>query len=124
MIMISFTGAPSAVYRRPDRCAAAGTLRLAAIRPWRRVPLILVLALALWLPESPRFLARRQNLSPTHAARCAASTRPTEAAVDVAQGKPPGCLSHGYAPQTILLWIIYFCSPLNLFLFATGCRRC
>jgi AAHS family 4-hydroxybenzoate transporter-like MFS transporter len=39
--------------------------------------------------------------------------------VDVAQGNPVGMLfSHGYALQTILLWIIFFCSLMNLFLFA------
>ena len=40
-------------------------------------------------------------------------------AVDVAQGNPVAMLfSEGYALQTVLLWIIYFCSLLNLFLFA------
>jgi MFS transporter, AAHS family, 4-hydroxybenzoate transporter len=39
--------------------------------------------------------------------------------VDVAQGNPVVMLfSQGYALQTVLLWIIYFCSLMNLFLFA------
>jgi MFS family permease len=39
-------------------------------------------------------------------------------AVDVAQGNPIAMLfSEGYALQTTLLWIIFFCSLLNLFLF-------
>ena len=39
--------------------------------------------------------------------------------VDVAQGNPVRLLfSEGYALQTVLLWIIYFCSLMNLFLFA------
>jgi AAHS family 4-hydroxybenzoate transporter-like MFS transporter len=39
-------------------------------------------------------------------------------AVDVAQGNPITMLfGEGYALQTILLWIIFFCSLMNLFLF-------
>jgi MFS transporter, AAHS family, 4-hydroxybenzoate transporter len=84
-------------------------------------PLVLVLALALWLPESPRFLARKQTLSPSQAALLhRLDIAPTQDhAVDVAQGNPVRLLfSEGYALQTVLLWIIYFCSLLNLFLFA------
>ena len=40
-------------------------------------------------------------------------------AVDVARGNPIRMLfGRGYALQTVLLWIIFFCSLLNLFLFA------
>ena len=89
-------------------------------------PLALVVALALWLPESPRFLARRDNLSPKHAdllrrldIRPAASDAIDVAPLDVARGNPVLMLfSQGYALQTVLLWVIYFCSLLNLFLFA------
>jgi AAHS family 4-hydroxybenzoate transporter-like MFS transporter len=84
-------------------------------------PLVLVAALALWLPESPRFLARRKDLTARHAAVLQrldivpAASGP----VDVAQGNPVGMLfSQGYALQTVLLWVIYFCSLMNLFLFA------
>jgi AAHS family 4-hydroxybenzoate transporter-like MFS transporter len=84
-------------------------------------PLLLVAALALWLPESPRFLARKQDLSPRHSEvlqRLDIAPAPGSA-VDVAQGNPVAMLfSQGYALQTILLWIIYFCSLMNLFLFA------
>jgi MFS transporter, AAHS family, 4-hydroxybenzoate transporter len=123
MIMISFTGAPLGGFVGGQIVAL-----LLAHYDWPVIfvlggvfPLLLVLALALWLPESPRFLARRQNLSPSHAAVLRRlDIAPTEAgAVDVAQGNPVRMLfSHGYALQTILLWIIYFCSLLNLFLFA------
>jgi MFS transporter, AAHS family, 4-hydroxybenzoate transporter len=84
-------------------------------------PLVLVVALALFLPESPRFLAARQTLSPRHTAllerlEIAPAGRD---AVDVARGNPIWMLfGQGYALQTVLLWIIYFCSLLNLFLFA------
>jgi AAHS family 4-hydroxybenzoate transporter-like MFS transporter len=84
-------------------------------------PLVLVLALALWLPESPRFLAARQTLSPRDAAllRRLDITPERNDAVDVARGNPVRMLfSQGYALQTVLLWVVYFCSLLNLFLFA------
>jgi AAHS family 4-hydroxybenzoate transporter-like MFS transporter len=84
-------------------------------------PLVLVAVLARYLPESPRFLAARQTLSPRHAAvlqRLDIAPAGREA-VDVARSNPIMMLfSRGYALQTILLWIVYFCSLLNLFLFA------
>jgi AAHS family 4-hydroxybenzoate transporter-like MFS transporter len=122
MIMISFTGAPLGGFVGGQIVAL-----LLAHYEWPVIfllggifPLILVLALAVWLPESPRFLARRQDLSPGHAAVLRRlDIAPQAGPVDVAQGNPVGMLfSHGYALQTILLWIIYFCSLLNLFLFA------
>jgi AAHS family 4-hydroxybenzoate transporter-like MFS transporter len=84
-------------------------------------PLMLVVVLALWLPESPRFLAARQTLSTRHAVllqrlNIAPASRD---AVDIARGNPVWMLfGQGYARQTALLWIVYFCSLLNLFLFA------
>src|SRR5271169_1716731 len=123
MIMATFTGAPIGGFVGGQIVAL-----LLAHYDWPVIfilggvfPLILVLALALWLPESPRFLARKQNLSPSHAAVLRRlDIAPTHAgAVDVAQGNPVRMLfSQGYALQTVLLWIIYFCSLLNLFLFA------
>src|SRR6202035_3064515 len=39
--------------------------------------------------------------------------------VDVARGNPVKMLfGRGYALQTVLLWIMFFCSLMNLFLFA------
>ncbi len=68
----------------------------------------------------PRFLAHKANPS----AREAALLRRLDIEpgqghyVDVAQGNPVGMLfSRGYALQTVLMWIIFFCSLLNLFLF-------
>jgi AAHS family 4-hydroxybenzoate transporter-like MFS transporter len=84
-------------------------------------PLLLVVVLALWLPESPRFLAARQTLSPRHAAvlQRLEITPAGSDAVDIARGNPTWMVfGHGYARQTVLLWTIYFCSLLNLFLFA------
>jgi MFS family permease len=123
MIMVTFTGAPLGGFLGGQIVAL-----LLAHYDWPVIfilggvfPLVLVLALALWLPESPRFLARKQNLSPRQAALLhRLDIAPTQDhAVDVAQGNPVRLLfSEGYALQTVLLWIIYFCSLLNLFLFA------
>jgi AAHS family 4-hydroxybenzoate transporter-like MFS transporter len=123
MIMATFTGAPLGGF--------LGGQIVAALLPsfgWPVIfviggafPLALVVALALWLPESPRFLAARHSLSPRHAAllqRLDIAPAPGEA-VDIAAGNPIRMLfSDGYALQTVLLWIVYFCSLLNLFLFA------
>jgi len=123
MIMASFTGAPLGGF--------LGGQIVALLLPhygWPMIfilggvfPLVLVLMLAIWLPESPRFLATRMTLSPRDAAllrRLEITPTPGEA-VDVARGNPIGMLfSEGYALQTVLLWVIYFCSLLNLFLFA------
>ena len=77
----------------------------------------------MWLPESPRFLARKSKLSPRQAALLQRlDIAPGQAAlerVDLANGNPIAMLfGRGYALQTVLLWIIFFCSLMNLFLFA------
>ena len=123
MIMVTFTGAPIGGFIGGQIVAL-----LLAHFDWPVIfvlgavfPLLLVPALALWLPESPRFLAARQNLSSRHAAVLRRlDIAPTESAtVDLAQGNPVSMLfGNGYALQTILLWIIFFCSLMNLFLFA------
>ncbi len=123
MIMASFTGAPLGGF--------LGGQIVALMLPhfgWQSIfilggafPLLLVPALALWLPESPRFLARKQSLSSrqTDLLRRLDIDHAARHAVDVAQGNPVRMLfSDGYALQTILLWIVYFCSLMNLFLFA------
>jgi AAHS family 4-hydroxybenzoate transporter-like MFS transporter len=124
MIMASFTGAPIGGFVGGQIVAA-----LLVHHEWPVIfilggafPLVLVLALALWLPESPRFLARQPTLSARHAALLRRlEIAPTHGhAVDVAEsgGLVRMLFSDGYALQTILLWILYFCSLLNLFLFA------
>jgi AAHS family 4-hydroxybenzoate transporter-like MFS transporter len=125
MIMASFTGAPLGGF--------VGGQIVALLLPyfgWQAIfilggifPLVLVPALALWLPESPRFLAARQNLSPRHVEVLRrleiAPDKPGHHPVDVARGNPVKMLfGRGYALQTILLWVVYFCSLMNLFLFA------
>jgi AAHS family 4-hydroxybenzoate transporter-like MFS transporter len=123
MIMATFTGAPLGGF--------LGGQIVALLLPhygWPVIfllggafPLVLVLALAKWLPESPRFLAARRTLSPRDVAllRRLDIEPEAEQPVDVAKGNPVWMLfSEGYALQTVLLWIIFFCSLLNVFLFA------
>jgi AAHS family 4-hydroxybenzoate transporter-like MFS transporter len=124
MIMASFTGAPFGGFL----CGQLAGLLLPTFG-WPSiflvggvVPLLMVIALALWLPESPRFLAAKENLSPRQAALLQRlDIVPGLAAakgLDVARGNPIKMLfGKGYALQTVLLWIIFACSLMNLFLF-------
>ena len=125
MIMASFTGAPLGGF--------LGGQLVALLLPnfgWPVIfilgglfPLALVATLLVWLPESPRFLLMRGNLSARDEALLqrleVASAQGETHALDIARGNPILMLfSKGYALQTILMWIIYFCSLMNLFLFA------
>jgi AAHS family 4-hydroxybenzoate transporter-like MFS transporter len=124
MIMASFTGAPIGGF--------VGGQIVAVLLPyfgWPVIfvlggvfPLVLVFVLAIWLPESPRFLARKTNLSAREAVLLRRlEITPGQGAIhpiDIAEGNPIKLLfGEGYALQTILLWIIFFCSLMNLFLF-------
>jgi AAHS family 4-hydroxybenzoate transporter-like MFS transporter len=122
MIMATFTGAPLGGFLGGQIVAL-----LLAELGWRMIfvlggmlPLALLPVLVLWLPESPRFLAARQNLSPRNAALLRRlDIASVSDAVDVARSNPIRMLfGRDYALQTVLLWIIFFCSLLNLFLFA------
>ena len=125
MIMLTFTGAPLGGFL--GGLLVSGLLAEGFGWPIIFViggvfPLILLAITTLWLPESPRFLAARANLGPRHHAllqRLAITPSAEQAyAVDVARGNPIRMLfGEGYALQTTLLWIIFFCSLLNLFLF-------
>jgi AAHS family 4-hydroxybenzoate transporter-like MFS transporter len=125
MIMLTFTGAPIGSF--------VGGLVVSYLLiqgfGWPMIyiiggafPLVLLAVSVLWLPESPRLLATRARLAPHHHAllrRLDIAHAPGEAqGLDVAQGNPIALLfGKGYALQTTLLWIIFFCSLLNLFLF-------
>jgi MFS transporter, AAHS family, 4-hydroxybenzoate transporter len=125
MIMVCFTGAPAGGFIGGQIVA----LLLHQGFGWQIIfilgaafPLALLLIMALFLPESPRFLARRANLSARQRALLArldiAPDATDAAAVDIARGNPIAMLfGEGYALSTILLWIIFFCSLLNLYLF-------
>jgi AAHS family 4-hydroxybenzoate transporter-like MFS transporter len=125
MIMLTFTGAPVGGFIG----GLVVSLLLHEGFGWPIIfviggvfPLLLLAITALWLPESPRFLAARVRLAPRHHAllqRLAIVHSTGEAhLIDVARGNPIRMLfGDGYALQTTLLWIIFFCSLLNLFLF-------
>jgi MFS transporter, AAHS family, 4-hydroxybenzoate transporter len=125
VIMATFTGAPLGGFL----CGQAAGLLLPSFG-WPSifivggiVPLLMVPALAIWLPESPRFLAAKGKLSPRESALMArlgiAPGQTARNALDLADRNPIAMLfGKGYAMQTVLLWIIFFCSLMNLFLFA------
>jgi len=125
MIMASFTGAPFGGFL----CGQAAGLLLPTLG-WPSVfalggvvPLAMLPILWKWLPESPRFLATKDNLSPRQAALLrelgVAPGQTGAGQVDIARGNPVKMLfGEGYALQTALLSVIFFCSLLNLFLFA------
>jgi len=124
MIMVTFTGAPIGGF-------LGGLIVAALLRhyTWPVIfvlggafPLVLLVVMALWLPESPRFLARKPNLSPRHQALLArldiTQAQGGAHPVDIAAENPVKLLfGPVYALQTVLLWIIFFCSLLNLYLF-------
>ncbi|HJU19066.1 MAG TPA: MFS transporter [Stellaceae bacterium] len=125
MIMVTFTGAPLGGF-------VGGQIVAALLRHgfgWPVIfviggifPLVLVLVMALFLPESPRFLAAKANLAPRHQALLQrldiAPGQGGLSAVDVARANTVKMLfSEGYALPTVLLWIIFFCSLVDLYLF-------
>jgi AAHS family 4-hydroxybenzoate transporter-like MFS transporter len=126
MIMASFTGAPIGGFLGGQIVA----LLLHREFGWPVVfligggfPLLLVLVIAAWLPESPRFLAARASPAPRDRALLQSlGIAPGQSqghAIDLAHGNPIKMLfGEGYALQTLLLWLIFFSSLLNLFLFA------
>jgi MFS transporter, AAHS family, 4-hydroxybenzoate transporter len=124
MIMICFTGAPFGSFVGGQIVA----LLLHQGFGWPIIfvlgglfPLVLLVLAAVFLPESPRFLATRPRLSPRQAtllSRLGVTHEPGARHVDVAAGNTVAMLfSEGYALRTILLWIIFFCSLLDLYLF-------
>ncbi|HZT89137.1 MAG TPA: MFS transporter [Stellaceae bacterium] len=124
IIMATFTGAPLGGFL----CGQVAGLLLPHFG-WPSiffvggaVPMVLVPILAIWLPESPRFLAAKARLGNRDKALLARlEIAPGEGAarVDLAAGNPIKMLfGEGYALQTVLLWVVFFCSLMNLFLFA------
>jgi AAHS family 4-hydroxybenzoate transporter-like MFS transporter len=125
LIMATFTGAPVGGFLGGQLVA----LLLHEGFAWPVIfliggafPLVLVVVIALWLPESPRFLAARADLAPRDRALLQrlniAPGQIERHTIDLAQGNPIKMLfSEGYALQTLLLWVIFFSSLLNLFLF-------
>jgi AAHS family 4-hydroxybenzoate transporter-like MFS transporter len=84
------------------------------------LPLALIPVQLIWLPESPRFLLRRGNVS-RDAQRVfrTLNIEPTTRghAVDVATGNPvAGLFRDGLAPTTLLVWMLFFANLLSMFL--------
>jgi MFS transporter, AAHS family, 4-hydroxybenzoate transporter len=125
MIMLTFTGAPVGGFI--GGLVVSYLLHLGFGWPVIFIvggafPLLLWLISALWLPESPRILATRTHLAPGHRALLQqfdiAPAPAAGPAPDLGGGSPIAMLfGPGFALQTTLLWIIFFCSLLNLFLF-------
>ena len=125
MIMVTFTGAPLGGFLGGQ--VVAWLLHLGFDWPiifliGGAFPLVLLLITALWLPESPRFLAASQNLAPRHRTLLArlgiAPGQVERHTIDLAHGNPVKMLfGKGYALQTVLLWVIFFCSLLTLYLY-------
>ena len=125
MIMLTFTGAPLGGF--VGGLVISSLLGLGYSWPIIYIiggvfPLGLIAISAVWLPELPRLLAARASLEPRHHTllqQLDIAHSPGEAhVIDIAQGNPIRLLfGDGFALQTILLWIIFFCSLLNLFLF-------
>ena len=125
MIMVTFTGAPLGGFLGGQ--LVAWLLYLGFDWPvifliGGAFPLGLLVIVALWLPESPRFLAASNNLAPRHLALLArlgiTPGQVEQQAIDLARGNPIKMLfGEGYALQTVLLWIVFFCSLVNLYLF-------
>jgi MFS transporter, AAHS family, 4-hydroxybenzoate transporter len=123
MILITFTGAPLGTFIGGQIVALLLHLGFG----WQSIfylggafPLALVLVMALWLPESPRMLAARATLAPRHRAVLEYFNieHGSSQSLDVARSNPVKMLfGEGYALQTLLLWVIFFCSLINLFLF-------
>jgi MFS transporter, AAHS family, 4-hydroxybenzoate transporter len=125
MIMVTFTGAPIGGFVGGQ--IVAWLLHQGFGWPVIFViggvfPLVLLVVMALWLPESPRFLAAQASLAPRHRALLQRlGIAPGELGghrVDIARENPVKMLfGEGYALQTVLFWIIFFCSLVNLYLF-------
>jgi MFS transporter, AAHS family, 4-hydroxybenzoate transporter len=125
MIMVTFTGAPLGGFLGGQ--VVALLLHLGFGWPVIFIiggvfPLVLILVMLLWLPESPRFLAGNANLSERQQALLQrldiVPGQEAASGLDLARGNPVKMLfGEGYALPTVLLWIIFFCSLVNLYLF-------
>ena len=121
-VMIVFTGAPLGGF-------AGGMLvsRLLPIYGWPSIfwvggimPLVLVPIVLAWLPESPRFLLAKGHLSESAAKlmrQLGIDLDTPRHHVDVGSGNPvSGLFRDGLAATTILIWIMFFCNLLSMYL--------
>jgi AAHS family 4-hydroxybenzoate transporter-like MFS transporter len=121
-IMIMFTGAPLGGF-------AGGMLasRLLPIYGWTSIfwiggilPLVLIPVALLWLPESPRFLLAKGRLNANGERlirQLGISLDTPRQDVDVARGNPvAGLFRDGLTATTILIWLMFFCNLLSMYL--------
>ena len=125
LILVSFTGAPLGSFLGGQIVA----LLLHEGFGWQSIfylggafPLVLLLVIALFLPESPRHLARKAKLGPRQQALLSRLGIDPNAADTLSIGavrvNPVKALfADGYALQTVLMWIIFFCGLIDLYLF-------
>jgi AAHS family 4-hydroxybenzoate transporter-like MFS transporter len=125
MIMLTVTGAPFGGFVGGQLAA----LLLGQGFDWQMIfiigglfPLALLLIATAWLPESPRFLARRAELNREQWQLLKnlgiSPDRGEPGGLDLAQSNTlPMLFSDGYGVQTVLFWVIFFCSLLDLYLF-------
>jgi AAHS family 4-hydroxybenzoate transporter-like MFS transporter len=121
-IMIMFTGAPLGGF-------AGGMLvsRLLPVYGWPAIfwiggilPLVLLPIIFVALPESPRFLLAKGRLGESGARlmrQLGIDLQVPPQHLDVAKGNPvAGLFRDGLAMTTILLWIMFFCNLLSMYL--------
>ncbi len=122
VIMVVFTGAPLGGF--------LGKVLVAKLLPsygWPMIfwiggllPLALIPVLMIWLPESPRFLLTKGNLSAGARRlldRLGIDPAAPAGPVDVAQGNPvAGLFRDGLTVTTILIWIMFFSNLLSMYL--------
>ena len=125
MITLTFTGGPVGAFA--GGLAVSYLLHLGFV--WQIIfiigcvlPLALLAVAAMWLPELPHLLAVRSSSGPRDQALsrsiAIANSQAEAVAIDETAGNPFRTLFSGaYALQTVLLWIGFFCSLCNLYLF-------
>jgi AAHS family 4-hydroxybenzoate transporter-like MFS transporter len=128
MIMVTFTGAPVGGF-------VGGQVVAALLRhyEWPVIfilggPLVLLLIMALWLPESPRFLVARENLGPRDRmllARLGVTPGASEQhGADIAIENPVKMLfGTGYALQTVYCGSFSFAACSISTCSSSGCLK-
>jgi len=125
LILVSFTGAPLGSFLGGQIVALLLHLGFG----WQSIfylgggfPLVLLAVMAVGLPESPRHLAAKAKLTGRHLALLTRlGLEPGSAdtlSIGAVRVNPIRALfAEGYALQTVLLWIIFFCGLIDLYLF-------
>ncbi len=122
VVMVVFTGAPLGGF--------AGKILVAKLLPfygWTSIfwiggilPLALIPALLIWLPESPRFLLAKGQLTDSGKrlmGHLGIDLNTPRDHVDVARGNPvAGLFRDGLTTTTILVWIMFFSNLMSMYL--------